>query len=62
MIRLLLQKAIEQNNAFMTKDMIELQIQMFFALGKITEQDVVELIELLRPTVVEVTEEEAMVE
>jgi hypothetical protein len=47
MIKELLKRAIEQKNAFMTEDMIQLQIEFFTAAGKLTEDDKAELLALL---------------
>jgi hypothetical protein len=45
----LLKKAIEQNNAFMGKDMIQLQTEFFFVAGKISQEQYDELVALLNP-------------
>ena len=57
MIKLLLEKAIEQNNPFMSKETLALQIEFFATAGKITEEDRVELLGKLYPEVLENTEE-----
>jgi hypothetical protein len=50
MVYQLLKRAIEQQNSFMTKDMIALQINFYFTLGKLTQAEFDELNELLNPT------------
>jgi len=49
MVKMLLEKAIEQKSPFMTKEIIMLQIEFFAAAGKITEDDRIELLEKLEP-------------
>jgi hypothetical protein len=46
-IKELLKRAIEQKNPFMTKDMVALQIEFFFAAGKLTSEDHAELTAML---------------
>ena len=53
MIKLLLEKAIEQNNPFMSKETLALQIEFFAVAGKITEEDRVELLGKLYPEMLE---------
>lgn len=59
MVKELLKKAIEQNNPFMTKDMIKLQIEFFSSVTppKLTEEDKQELLSLLEPVIEEIVEE-----
>jgi hypothetical protein len=47
MIFELLKRAIEQNNVFMTKDMIQLMTEMFYTAGKITDTEHTEIINML---------------
>ena len=54
MVYTLLKKAIEQKNAFMTSDMIALQIEFFFTAGKITEEQRAELSSMVAGQSVEV--------
>jgi hypothetical protein len=49
MVYELLKKAIEQNNAFMGKDMIRLQIEFFFVAVKISQEQHDEIVALLNP-------------
>lgn len=50
MIKELLVRVINiQNNPFMSKDTIALQIEFFAVAGKITEEDRVELLNMLYP-------------
>ena len=49
MIKVLLQKAIEQKNEFMTPEMIQLQIEFFRTAGKITAADRDELLGMINP-------------
>ena len=53
MIKLLLEKAISQNNPFMSKETLALQIEFFATAGKITEEDRVELLSKLYPEMLE---------
>ena len=62
MIYQLLKTAIAQKNSFMSSEMIELQIQFFSSVGKITEQETQELTELLHPKVAEIVEVAELVE
>lgn len=57
MIKELIKRAITQNNPFMTKDMIRLQIEFFYTAGRLTEEARNELLNLLEPERVENTEE-----
>ncbi|MCM8901335.1 hypothetical protein KVG29_08890 [Caldicoprobacter algeriensis] len=43
----LLKRAIEQRNAFMTEDIIRLQIEFFFTAGKLTQEEYNELVAML---------------
>lgn len=49
MIKELIKRAITQNNPFMTKDMLKLQIEFFYTAGRLTEEDRDELLNLLEP-------------
>ena len=54
MIYELLETAIEQQNSFMTRDMVMLQIEFFFTAGRITEEERSKLLEKLNPVVEEI--------
>ena len=56
MIYQLLKTAIEQKNSFMSKEMIQLQIEFFQSVNKITEAEANELREQLNPTPKEIAE------
>lgn len=62
MIKELIKRAITQNNPFMTKDMIRLQIEFFYTAGRLTEEERNELLNLLEPERVENTEEDLIEE
>ena len=49
MVYELLKRVIEQQNPFMTKDMLKLQIEFFYTAGRLTEEDRDELLNLLEP-------------
>lgn len=49
MVYELLKRVIEQQNSFMTKDMIMLQIEFFYTAGKLTEEQYNELLAMLMP-------------
>lgn len=51
MIYELLETAIEQQNSFMTRDMVMLQIEFFYTAGRITEEERDELTKKLNPVV-----------
>ncbi|MSS43800.1 hypothetical protein FYJ27_08670 [Anaerosalibacter bizertensis] len=53
MIYELLETAIEQQNSFMTRDMVMLQIEFFYTAGRITEEERNRLLEKLNPVVEE---------
>ena len=57
MIKLLLERAIQQKNQFMNDDMIKLQIEFFTTAGRITENDRLELLEMVEPPIEEPGEE-----
>ena len=57
MIYKLLETAIEQQNSFMTRDMIMLQIEFFYTAGRITEEERSKLLEKLNPVVEEEIED-----
>ena len=54
MVYELLKRVIEQQNPFMTKDMIRLQIEFFYTAGRITEEERNRLLEKLNPVVEEI--------
>ena len=56
MIYELLKRAIEQQNVFMTEDMIRLQIEFFYTASRITEDQYNELTGMLPPLTVPETE------
>ena len=62
MVYELLKRVIEQQNPFMTKDMIRLQIEFFYTAGRLTEEERNELLNLLEPERVENTEEDLIEE
>lgn len=62
MIKELIKRAITQNNPFMTKDILKLQIEFFYTAGRLTEEDRDELLNLLEPERVENTEEDLIEE
>ena len=62
MIKELIKRAITQNNPFMTKDMMRLQIEFFYTAGRLTEEERNELLNLLEPERVENTEEDLIEE
>jgi len=49
MVYQLLQRAIEQQNSFMTKEMIALQVNFYFTAGKLTQAEHDELMATLYP-------------
>lgn len=51
MIYELLNTAIDQKNSFMTKEMIELQIEFFFEAGRISDTERETLLNKLNPIV-----------
>lgn len=53
MIYELLETAIEQQNSFMTRDMVMLQVEFFYTAGRITEEERNRLLEKLNPVVEE---------
>lgn len=62
MVYELLKRVIEQQNPFMTNDMIRLQIEFFYTAGRLTEEERNELLNLLEPERVENTEEDLIEE
>ena len=56
MVYQLLKTAIEQKNSFMSNEMIQLQIEFFQSVNKITEAEATELREQLNPTPKEIAE------
>lgn len=49
MVYELLEKAIEQQNSFMTREMVMLQIEFFHTAGKLTDEEKDKLLNKLNP-------------